>query len=132
MRRTALAAGGHRSAAARGAARAETDRTAHQAVGAGTKLDASSVAALKAKITRAWNPECGVKVKVRIILRANFSLAGKPTVLAQSTGEADDVKVASATQHALAAVEQAAPFTELPTNAPRDIVLNFPPPDGCS
>jgi outer membrane biosynthesis protein TonB len=124
-------AGGHRSAAARGPARAETDKSARPAVGAATRLDAASVSALKAKITRAWNPECGVKVDVRILLKADFSLAGTPTVLTHSTG-ADDGKVASARQHAIAAVEQAAPFTELPANAPRDIVLHFTPTDGCS
>jgi hypothetical protein len=100
-------------------------------VGAGTKLDAASVSALKAKITREWNPECGVRVDVRIVLRPDFNLAAKPTVLAHSTG-ADEAKVASATQHALAAVQNAAPFTELPPNAPRDLVLHFTPTDGCS
>ena len=128
---TALAAGGHRSAAARGAARAETDKTARQAVGQATSLDAASVAALKAKITRLWNPECGVEVKIRIALRADHGLAGTPTVLAHGTGDADSAKVSSATQHAMAAVQQAAPFTELPANAPRDIVLHFTPTDGC-
>ncbi len=130
---TALAdAGGHRSSAAKGAARAETDKTARQAVGQAKGLDAASVGALKAKITRLWNPECGVKVDVRILLRADHSLATKPTILAHSTGDADDAKVASATAHALAAVQQAAPFTELPSNAPRDLVLHFTPTEGCA
>ena len=131
---TALAStsGGHRASAARGAARASTDLTAHNTVGAGTALDAASIAALKAKITRLWNPECGVKVDVRIRLQPNHSLASRPTVLAHSTGTGDDAAVTSATQHALAAVEQAAPFTELPANAPRDLVLHFTPTDGCS
>ena len=72
-----------------------------------------------------------MEVKIRIALRADHGLAAKPTVLAHGTGAADDAAVSSATQHALAAVEQAAPFTELPANAPRDIVLRFTPTDGC-
>ena len=127
---TALAAGGHR-ASTRGAARAETDRDARQAAGPAKSLDAASIGALKAKITRLWNPECGVKVDIRIVLRPDHSLASKPSVLAHGSSDADEAKVASATQHALAAVEQAAPFTELPANAPRDLVLHFTATDGC-
>ncbi len=127
----ATSAGGRHASAARGAARAETDRDARQAAGPAKSLDAASIGALKAKITRLWNPECGVKVDIRITLRPDHSLAGRPSVLAHGSGDADEAKVSSATQHALAAVEQAAPFTELPENAPRDLVLHFNATDGC-
>ena len=43
----------------------------------------------------------------------------------------DAASVASAAQHALAAVEQGAPYSELPADAPRDILLRFKATDGC-
>ncbi len=121
-------AGGRRGAAPRGAARAETDVTARQAA---KGQAAASVAALQAKITRLWNPECGVKVDIHIYLRGDHSLATKPIVNAEGSKDVDDATVASASQHALAAVEQAAPFTDLPANAPRDLNLHFKATDGC-
>lgn len=134
---SSLAAGGRRSAAARGPSRAETDRTAHQAVGAATGLDANSLSALKAKITRLWRPPCGVPgadsitVKVRIALTASHELAGAPTLISRGSSGVDSDVVAAAATRALAAVRQGAPYTELPPDAPRDIVLNFLAKDAC-
>ena len=128
---TSLAAGGRRSTAARGAARAETDRTARQSAGQGTALDANSLSAMKAKITRLWTPECGVAVSIRVALRPDHSLAGKPTIITKGSGDVDAATIASAAQRALAAVEQGAPYTDLPPDAPRDILLRFKATDGC-
>ena len=124
--------GGHRSAAARGVARAETDRTSHQAVGQGTKLDAPSFSRLAAKIKANWTPVCGVTVTIRILLRPDHSLAAKPNVIAKGQPGVDPATVTLATQHVLAAVEQAAPFPELPANAPLVIPpIRFNATEGC-
>ena len=137
---TALAAvsGGRRASAARGSARPSTDYTAHAAVGAGTALDASSLSALQAKLYRYWHLNCdvegatGVIVKVRIRLGPNNGLVGTPTVLSQSSSGADGGVVEASAQRAKTAVAEAAPFTELPKNAPKDIVLKFNAKEACS
>jgi outer membrane biosynthesis protein TonB len=126
---------GHK-ASTKGPARAETDRTARQAAGPATALDANALGALVSKVVRNWRLNCdapgasSVVVKIRIRLNADHSLAGQPTMLSQS-GSADAAVVAASAQRALAAVAQSAPFTELPADAPRDIVLNFHANQAC-
>ena len=134
----AAASGGHRASAARGPVRASTDYTSHAAVGAGTALDANSLSALQAKLYRYWHPNCdvegatGVVVKVRIRLGPSNALVGTPTVLSQSSSGADGGVVEASAQRAKTAVAEAAPFTELPKNAPKDIVLKFNAKQACS
>lgn len=127
----ASAPGGHRGGA-RGAPRAETDRTARPSIGAGTALDADAFSALAAKIKRNWSPVCGVTVIIRILLRPDHSLAARPTVIATGKPGVDPSEVDQAKAHAIAAVEQAAPFTELPSNAPLLIPpVRFNATEGC-
>ena len=133
----ASTSGGHRASAARGPARAETDHTAHKAVAAATALDAGVLAALAAKMTRLWHPNCGtegaagVTVKVRILLTAGHELAAPPTLLSKSSSGADPAVVSASAQRALTAVAQGAPYTELPADAPRDIIWNFNAKQAC-
>ena len=127
---------GHR-ASTRGPARAETDRTARQAAGAATALDANALGALTEKVIRLWHPNCGIEgatgvvVKVRIRLDADHNLVGSPTVLSKSSSGADQAVVDAAAQRARTAVAQGAPYTELPADAPKDIVLNFNARQAC-
>uniref|UniRef100_UPI001C2DB261 hypothetical protein n=1 Tax=Caulobacter sp. S45 TaxID=1641861 RepID=UPI001C2DB261 len=128
---TALAAGGHR-ASTRGAARAETDREARDAAGPAKGLDAPSFGALAAKIKANWNPVCGVTITIRILLRPDHSLAARPNVIAHGQPGIDDATVTLATDRALAAVQQAAPFRELPPNAPLVLPpIRFNATEGC-
>jgi len=128
---------GHRANAAKGPAHAETDRTARQAAGAATALDANALGALTAKVVRLWHPNCGapgvngVEVRVRLRLTADHRLVGEPTVLSKNGGGADQSVVDAAAQRAKAAVAQGAPYDELPAGAPNDIVLNFKAEQAC-
>jgi outer membrane biosynthesis protein TonB len=132
-------AGGHRGgAAARGAFRPETDRFARQAVGAANALTGDELGALQAKLIPLWHPNCGVEgaqhvvIKVELKLNAAMGLAAAPKLLAEtSTGASSDV-VDAAAQRALTATAQGAPYTELPKNAPRDIILKFDAKQMCA
>ena len=86
---------------------------------------------------RLWHPNCGIEgatgvvVKVRIRLDADHNLVGSPTVLSKSSSGADQAVVDAAAQRARTAVAQGAPYTELPADAPKDIVLNFNARQAC-
>jgi len=131
--------GGHRGGAtARGAFRPETDRFARQAVGAANALTGDELGALQAKLIPLWHPNCGVEgaqhvvIKVELKLDAAMHLAAPPKLLAQtSTGASPDV-VEAAAQRAIAATAQGAPYTELPKNAPKDIILKFDAKQMCA
>jgi outer membrane biosynthesis protein TonB len=132
-------AGGHRGgAAARGAFRPETDRFARQAVGAANALTGDELGALQAKLIPLWHPNCGVEgaqhvvIKVELKLDGAMRLAAPPKLLAQtSTGASADV-VQAAAQRALTATAEGAPYTELPKNAPKDIILKFDAKQMCA
>ncbi len=109
------------SSAPKGAARAQTDLVARQAVGAGRGATLDQLAAISAKLGRLWNPNCGVEgsanvvVKVRLTLDPNGRLLRAVLVDEQRiNGPGDSVRRAAATR-ALTAVARAAPYDELPS-----------------
>lgn len=132
-------AGGHRGGAAvRGAFRPETDRFARQAVGAANALTGDELGALQAKLIPLWHPNCGVEgaqhvvIKVELKLDGAMHLAGPPKLLAQTSAGAPQGVVEAAAQRALTATAQGAPYTELPKNAPKDIILKFDAKEMCA
>ena len=71
-------------------------------------------------------------ITIRIRLRPDHSLAAKPNVIASGQSGIDQATVTLATDRALAAVQQAAPFTELPPNAPLVLPpIRFNATEGC-
>jgi len=131
--------GGHRGgAAARGAFRPETDRFARQAAGAANALTGDELGALQAKLIPLWHPNCGVEgaqhvvIKVELKLDGAMHLAGPPKLLAQTSAGAPQGVVDAAAQRALTATAQGAPYTELPKNAPKDIILKFDAKEMCA
>jgi outer membrane biosynthesis protein TonB len=132
-------AGGHRGgAAARGAFRPETDRFARQAVGAANALTGDELGALQAKLIPLWHPNCGVEgaqhvvIKVELKLDGAMHLAAPPKLLAQTSAGAPQGVVEAAAQRALTATAEGAPYTELPKNAPKDIILKFDAKEMCA
>jgi outer membrane biosynthesis protein TonB len=132
-------AGGHRGgAAARGAFRPETDRFARQAVGAANALTGDELGALQAKLIPLWHPNCGVEgaqhvvIKVELKLDGAMHLAAPPKLLAQTSAGAPQGVVDAAAQRALTATAEGAPYTELPKNAPKDIILKFDAKQMCA
>jgi outer membrane biosynthesis protein TonB len=132
-------AGGHRGgAAARGAFRPETDRFARQAVGAANALTGDELGALQAKLIPLWHPNCGVEgaqhvvIKVELKLDGAMHLAAPPKLLAQTSAGAPQGVVDAAAQRALTATAEGAPYTELPRNAPKDIILKFDAKEMCA
>jgi outer membrane biosynthesis protein TonB len=132
-------AGGHRGgASARGAFRPETDRLARRAVGAANALTGDELGALQAKLIPLWHPNCGVEgaqhvvIKVELKLDAAMHLAAPPKLLAETSAGASPDVVEAAAQRAIAATAQGAPYTELPKNAPKDIILKFDAKQMCA
>jgi outer membrane biosynthesis protein TonB len=132
-------AGGHRGgAAARGAFRPETDRFARQAVGAANALTGDELGALQAKLIPLWHPNCGVEgaqhvvIKVELKLDGAMRLAAPPKLLAQTSAGAPQGVIDAAAQRALTATAEGAPYTELPKNAPKDIILKFDAKQMCA
>ena len=130
---SALAASpkGARSNAPKGAARPETDLLARLAVGHATALSGDAMSALKAKLGRLWNPNCGVEgagnvvVKVEMKLTANGMLASPPLVTSKTAAHADEGVVDAAARRALTAVARGEPYTEVPRDADHDIIFRF-------
>ncbi|MDB5439652.1 MAG: hypothetical protein JWM33_2079 [Caulobacteraceae bacterium] len=105
------------SSAARGPARAATAMQATPAVGPATGVSASALRGLSDELNRRWNPNCmveggqDVNVKVTLRLGPGGRLIGTPT----STGETSaDTIVKAASDRAIRAVVEAAPFDTLP------------------
>jgi len=132
-------AGGHRGgAAARGAFRPETDRFARQAVGAANALTGDELGALQAKLIPLWHPNCGVEGAQHVVIRVELKLDGAmhlaapPKLLGQTSAGASAGVVQAAAQRALTATAEGAPYTELPKNAPKDIILKFDAKEMCA
>ena len=80
---TALAAAspkGAKSNAPRGAARPETDLLARLAVGRATALSGDAMSALKAKLGRLWNPNCGVEGAGNVVIKVEMRLTSQRLV----------------------------------------------------
>lgn len=112
-----LPAGRRAGNGARGPARAETAPQARQATGAATGLSGDELGALKAKLIRLWNPNCGVDgantviVKVQMHLSTSGALSAAPQVV--STSGSPPGVVQAAAGRATSAVVRGAPFDEI-------------------
>lgn len=112
-----LPAGRRAGNGAKGAPRPETALQARQATGAATGLSGNEIGALKAKLIRLWNPNCGVEgantvvVKVRMHLSPTGGLSASPE-LVSSSGSPSGV-VQAAASRATSAVVRGAPFDEI-------------------
>jgi len=104
-------------AAARGPARNETALTARNDPGAAEATN-DAAAAVGARLNRIWNKSCGVEgfrdlvITVRFHLSVDGQLLGQPEIVS-SPQPGNSVWIAAA-DRAKRAVNQAAPFTELP------------------
>ena len=136
---TALAAApkGAKSNAPKGAAHPETDLLARLAVGRATALNGDAMSALQSKLNRLWNPNCevegaaGVQVRVEMKLSSSGFLIGQPTLVSQAGSGVDASVVGASAQHALSAVKQGEPYTEIPRDGPHDIILRFNAKQAC-
>jgi outer membrane biosynthesis protein TonB len=136
---SALAASprGAKSSAAKGPARAETDFLARLAVGKAAGLSGDAMSALQAKLNRLWNPNCevegaaGVQVRVEMKLSSGGYLIGQPTLVSQAGSSVGGAVVEASAQRALSAVKQGEPYTEIPRDAPHDIILRFNAKQAC-
>jgi outer membrane biosynthesis protein TonB len=128
---------GAKSNAPKGAARPETDLLARLAVGRATALSGDAMSALQAKLNRLWNPNCeveggaGVQVRVELKLSSNGYLEGAPTLVSQAGSGVGAGVVEASAQRALSAVKQGEPYTEIPRDGPRDIILRFNAKQAC-
>jgi protein TonB len=135
-RRQTSAPGAARSQARQGAARAETAVEARQAVGASSALTASALGVLAAELQRRWNPNCEVEGGAAINIRVGFRLMQGGRILGDvdsSGATSNDPVTKAASDRAVRAVRQAAPFESLPPDlfGPR-IVVNFDAQKACS
>lgn len=117
----ALAASVGKSSAPKGASRAQTDLSAHAAVGAGRASTLDLQQAIGAKLGRLWNPNCGVEGSANITVKVRLNLAPDGRLIRADlldeqriNGSGDPVLRAAATR-ALTAVARAAPYDELPS-----------------
>jgi outer membrane biosynthesis protein TonB len=134
---SALAAGGPKSRAAKGPARPETDLLARLAVGRAASLSGDALSALQSKLNRLWNPNCevegGANVQVRVEMKIGPTgfLLGEPSLVSQAGSGVSPGVIEASAQRALSAVKQGEPYTEIPRDAPHDIILRFNAKQAC-
>jgi outer membrane biosynthesis protein TonB len=130
------AAGGARSNAARGPARQETAVQARPAVGASNAMIGSALGVLAAELQRRWNPNCEVEGGSSVDIKVGFRLiqGGRIAGDVESSGAtATDPVVKAASDRAVRAVRQAAPFESLPQELfGQKIVVNFNAKQACA
>lgn len=134
--RRAAAQGGPRSSARQGPARQETAVQARQAVGASNAMIGSALGVLAAELQRRWNPNCEVEGGSDVNIRVGFRLiqGGRIVGEVESSGSmSNDPVIKAASDRAVRAVRQAAPFESLPPELfGQKIVVNFNAKQACA
>ena len=132
----AAATGGPRSSARQGPARQETAVQARPAVGASNAMIGSALGVLAAELQRRWNPNCGVEGGADVNIRVGFRLiqGGRIAGEVESSGAtSSNPVVLAASDRAVRAVRQAAPFESLPQELfGQRIVVNFNAKQACA
>jgi protein TonB len=128
-KRAAATTGGPRSSARQGPARQETAVQARPAVGASNAMIGSALGVLAAELQRRWNPNCEVEGGSDVNIRVGFRLiqGGRIVGDVESSGATStNPVVLAASDRAVRAVRQAAPFESLPPELfGQKIVVNF-------
>lgn len=132
----AAAAGGPRSSARQGPSRQETAVEARPAVGASNAMIGSALGVLAAELQRRWNPNCEVEGGSDVNIRVGFRLiqGGRIVGNVESSGStSNDPVIKAASDRAVRAVRQAAPFESLPQELfGQRIVVNFNAKQACA
>jgi hypothetical protein len=85
-------------------------------------MAASAMAGAISRITKNWNPNCGMEgadavvLRIRISLNPDGSLAREPEILSGQDPQGSSVASVAAAR-ALGAIRAAAPFSELPPDS---------------
>ncbi|MDR3508895.1 MAG: energy transducer TonB, partial [Caulobacteraceae bacterium] len=111
------AAGSRQSSAAKGPPRPETAVKAQLTNGAGNAATNGALNSMGAELQRLWNPNCDVIGAANVDIILTFRLAPNGRLIGQPTSPADnsnDPVVKSALDRARRAVNQGAPFDNLP------------------
>lgn len=136
LTRSQTSSGASRSSAARGERRPATAEQATPSAGAGRGLSANSVAGLADELQRRWNPNCEVAGGRDVVVRVVFTLAASGQVQGEVSADQEnspDPVVRAATDRAVRAVYQAAPFRNLPRELyGRRIAVNFNAREACA
>jgi protein TonB len=125
--------GPRQSSAARGPTRSET---AVQARAAGDAVSANALAALAGELQRLWNPNCDVEGGSDASIKVSFRLGPSGRLIAppeSSEETAADPIIKAASDRAKRAVNQGAPFTDLPPALyGQKILVNFNAKQACA
>ena len=131
-------AGPTRANAAQGPARVETDTKARPAVGAAQGLSGSEIDALRSKLIKLWNPNCGVEGAANVLIRVEMRLTPDGRVIEAVDLDADKNQshpvLSAASARALSAVARGQPYSELSRDTYafwRDIIFTFNARDAC-
>lgn len=133
---TARSAGSRQSSAAKGPAKPATAVKAQTSNGVGDVAASGALNSMAAELQRIWNPNCDVaggsdaNIKVAFRLASNGRLIGQPESSAET---ASDPVIKAASDRAKSAINQAAPFQNLPPQlyGPK-IVVNFNARQACA
>jgi outer membrane biosynthesis protein TonB len=128
--------GPRQSSAARGPTRPETAVQARTAVGAGDAISANALSALAGELQRLWNPNCDVEGGSDANIKVSFRLGPSGRLIAppeSSQENATDPIVKAASDRAKRAVNQGAPFDDLPPALyGQKILVNFNAKQACA
>ena len=132
----ARSAGAHQSSAAKGPPKPATAVKAQTTNGVGDVASTGALSSMSAELQRIWNPNCDVtgggdaNIRVAFRLASNGRLIGQPESSAEG---ATDPVIKAASDRAKSAVNQAAPYQNLPPQlyGPK-ITVNFNARQACA